>query len=46
MSKLVIKNGRVVDPSQNLDRVLDVAIEDGIVREIASDIDATGAAGF
>ncbi len=33
MSKLVIKNGRVVDPSQTLDRVCDVAIEDGIVRQ-------------
>ncbi|HWF39863.1 MAG TPA: dihydroorotase [Candidatus Acidoferrales bacterium] len=43
MSKLVIKNGRVVDPAQNLDRVSDVAIEDGVVREITEGIDATGA---
>lgn len=42
MSKLVIKNGRVVDPSQNIDRISDIAIEDGIVREIATGIDATG----
>lgn len=42
MSKLVIKNGRVVDPSQNLDAISDVAIEDGVIREIARDIDATG----
>ena len=33
MSKLVIKNGRVVDPAQNIDRIGDVAIEDGLVRE-------------
>jgi dihydroorotase len=43
MTRLVIKNGRVVDPSQNLDGIFDVAIEDGRVREIASDIDAAGA---
>ena len=46
MSKLVIKNGRVVDPSQNLDTVTDVAIENGIVREIATGIDITGAEVF
>jgi dihydroorotase len=43
MSKLVIKNGRVVDPAQNLDRVLDIGIEDAIVREIAADLNTTGA---
>jgi dihydroorotase len=43
MSKLVIKNGRVVDPSQNLDGIFDVGIEDGVIREIASGIDSTGA---
>jgi dihydroorotase len=46
MSRLVIKNGRVVDPSQNLDRVCDLAIEDGTVREIAVDIATTGAEVF
>lgn len=46
MARLVIKNGRVVDPSQNLDCVCDVAIEDGIVREIAEDIQSAGAATF
>jgi dihydroorotase len=43
MSKLVIKNGRVVDPSQHLDRVLDLGIDDGVVREITADLDTTGA---
>jgi dihydroorotase len=42
MSKLVIKNGRVVDPSQDVDTICDVAIEDGIIREIARGIDSTG----
>ncbi len=40
--RLVIKNGRVVDPSQQMDAVLDVAIEDGLLRLIAPNIDATG----
>ena len=43
MRKLVIKNGRVIDPSQELDRACDVAIEQGVVREIAQNIDPTGA---
>ena len=43
MNKLVIKNGRVVDPSQNLDVIADVGIEDGIVREIAPNLDCTSA---
>jgi len=43
MSKLVIKNGRVIDPSANLDQPADVAVQDGIIREIAANIDATGA---
>lgn len=38
MNRLVIKNGRVIDPAQNLDRVCDVAIQDGIIAEIGSDI--------
>ena len=46
MSKLVIKNGRVLDPAQNLDRVSDLAVEDGIVREIKDGIDATGSEVF
>jgi len=46
VSKLVIRNGRVVDPSQNLDRICDVAIQDGIVRQIGPAIDATGSMEF
>ena len=42
MSKLVIKNGHVIDPAQSLDQVSDVAIEDGVTREIAVNIDSTG----
>lgn len=32
--KTLIKNGRVVDPSQNLDAVMDVLIEDGVIAAI------------
>jgi len=46
VSKLVIKNGRVIDPAQNLDQVADVAIENGVVRQIGANIDATGAETF
>lgn len=46
MKKLVIKNGRVIDPAQDLDRVCDVAIEDGTIRQIAPSIDASGAVEF
>ena len=42
MSKLLIKNGRVVDPAQGLDRISDIAIEDGVIREIKEGIGTTG----
>jgi dihydroorotase len=35
---LILKNGRVIDPSQDLDRVLDVAFANGKVEAIADDI--------
>ncbi|HXE11849.1 MAG TPA: dihydroorotase [Bryobacteraceae bacterium] len=43
MSRLVVKNGRVIDPANNIDEVRDVAIEDGVIREVAKDIAANGA---
>lgn len=46
MSKLVIKHGRILDPAQNLDRVADLAIEDGVIREITDGIDATSSEVF
>ncbi|MFL6450544.1 MAG: dihydroorotase [Bryobacteraceae bacterium] len=42
MSRLLIQGGRVVDPAQNLDRICDLAIEDGIVREIGTNIQDPG----
>jgi dihydroorotase len=46
MSKLVIRNGRVVDPSQNLDQVCDLGIEDGLIEQIGDAIEGTGAEEF
>lgn len=37
---LLIKNGRVVDPSQNLDKVADVLIRNGLIENIGENIDA------
>jgi dihydroorotase len=42
-SRLVIKNGRVMDPATGFDTIADVAIEGDVIREIAAGIDATGA---
>lgn len=42
MSRLVIKNGRVIDPANDLDRICDVGIEEGVIREIGTDLSATG----
>ena len=41
--ELVLRNGRVIDPSQNIDRVTDVAFSDGKVAAIGDGLDAGGA---
>ncbi len=46
MSRLIIKNGRVVDPGSEVDRVCDVAIEDGVIRELDANLSAPGADEF
>lgn len=38
MYDLIIKNGRVVDPLNHIDAVMDVAIENGKIAEVASEI--------
>lgn len=35
--KLLIKDGRIVDPAQNLDTIADLLVEDGIIRAIGTD---------
>ena len=37
---LLIKGGRVIDPSQNMDENLDVLVENGLVKEIGSGLTA------
>ncbi len=37
--KTLIKNGRVVDPSQKLDAVMDILVEDGKIKALAAHID-------
>ncbi len=39
MSRLLIRNGRVVDPSQGLDDGMDLLLEDGVVAALAEKID-------
>lgn len=39
--KTLIKNGRVVDPSQNLDAVMDILVEDGKIKTLAKEITET-----
>jgi dihydroorotase len=44
MFDLVLKGGRVVDPSNQLDGVMDIAVDKGTIARIAPDIPATEAA--
>jgi len=37
---LLIKNGRVIDPSQGIDDTLDVAVENGLIKEIGKGLAA------
>jgi dihydroorotase len=46
MPKLVIRNGRVMDPASRLDAVRDVAIEDGKIAAIGETLDEAGAEQF
>jgi dihydroorotase len=46
MPRLLIKNGRVMDPASNHDAVADVAIENGKIAQIGTDLDTTGAKVF
>ena len=36
--KLLIKGGRVINPSSGLDEVIDILVEDGIIKAISKDI--------
>lgn len=43
MSRLLVRGGRVVDPSQDLDQELDLLLEDGVVAALDGKIPAKGA---
>lgn len=43
MAKLLIKNGRVVDPAANLDAVRDVLVENGKIKNVGTNLRAPGA---
>lgn len=36
---ILIKNGRLINPSKNLDKVMDIFVEDGIIKEKAESIE-------
>jgi len=46
MPKLLIKNGRVIDPASGHDAVADVLLEDGLVAGVGQNISANGAETF
>lgn len=46
MKRLIVKNGRVVDPANSYDSVSDVLVEDGRIRGVSPDLDASGAEVF
>jgi dihydroorotase len=41
--KTLIKGGRVIDPSQGIDAVVDVLVEDGLVADVGTSVEASGA---
>jgi dihydroorotase len=43
MSRLLVRRGRIVDPSQKLDDVLDLLVEDGRVRSVGPALSSEGA---
>jgi len=43
MARLLIKNGRVIDPASRLDAVADVWIEDGVIKGVGVSLSAAGA---
>ncbi len=43
MYDTILTGGRVVDPSQNLDAIQDIAFKDGTVAALGADIDGTAA---
>ncbi len=40
MKKLLIKNGRIIDPANNIDEIADLLVEDGKIKEIGQNIES------
>ena len=39
--KILIKNGRIINPADGTDKVSDMLVEDGIVKEISQNINTS-----
>src|SRR5512140_1574978 len=46
MAKLLIRNGRVIDPASGLDRVADVLVEDDVIAAVGENLEVPGADPF
>jgi dihydroorotase len=46
MARLIVKNGRVIDPASSHDAIADVAIEDGRIAAVGPNLSAAGAQEF
>ena len=46
MPKLLIKNGRIIDPASGTDKVGDILIKGGLIVRIGENLHATGVIGF
>ena len=46
MARLLIRNGRVIDPAPGMDAAADVLLEDGVIAAVGPNLDAAGAEVF
>ena len=46
MAKLLIRNGRVIDPASGLDRIADVLVEDAVIAGVGENLEVPGADRF
>jgi dihydroorotase len=44
--KLMVRNGRVIDPANDIDRIADVLVQDGFIAAVGENLDASGAEVF
>ncbi len=42
MSKLLLRNGRVLDPASRRDEIGDVLLSDGLIAGVGKNLDSTG----